>query len=136
MKSFTQRIKLPNLNRSHYNGFNMTKHDTIKDAKRLYGSVETHKRVSNPKSSIVTKQNNVFTTKDSDVGGYQNVQKHMANNFRVQIKNQLNTSMDQFNRTQFIDLHQSARNSGSYGMQVHSLKDRNDNKESASRLQS
>lgn len=89
-----------------------------------------HRR-SNARSSVVTKQNNVFTTEDSGLAhGETTMTKHMANNFRVKIKNQLNHSMERnLNRTHygpdghrnFIDLHQSARNTGTFGMQVSSV---------------
>ena len=55
----------------------------------------------------------------------------IANNFQVKIKKQLHHSLDprkNINRThvmdskqRFIDLHQSARNTESFGMQVHAV---------------
>ena len=116
LKSFTQRIKLPNLNRSQYASLGKSVNATPKRAlEQETPAPQAHNPRSNARSSVVTKQNNVFTTRDSELAHGETIMtKHMANNFRVKIKNQLHNSVERsLNRThygtdghqKFIDLH-------------------------------
>ena len=64
------------------------------------------------RSSVTTKNNNVFTTRDSETGGI--VEKRMANNYKVTIKNSKN-DISERNRTQvrekqrFVDLYHNGK---------------------------
>ena len=89
LKSFTQRIKLPNLNRSTY-AKKLTNSLAASPNRTIESPSNVAKRRSDARSSIVTKQNNVFTTVDEETGGI--LEKRMANNFQVKIKQNISQS--------------------------------------------
>ena len=89
--------------------------DTMMDR---HGGVGVQGRNNAARSSITTKNNNVFTTRDSETGGI--VEKRMANNYKVTIRQSKMAAQNRnktqvrgdFEKQRFVDLYHNGKVQG------------------------